>query len=136
MRRLVLDPGVLVSALITPSGPPAALWQAVRTRRIVLIVSPVLLAELGTVLGRDRFRRYASVEEADRFFTEVARLGVSFLDPPAAASLTTDPKDDYLVALAQVAQADALVSGDGAVLAARVAGLSVVTPRTAIESID
>ncbi|MGH9267963.1 MAG: PIN domain-containing protein [Acidimicrobiales bacterium] len=48
--RLVVDPGVLVSALITPLGPPAQLWQAVRAGRVQLIVSPRLLAELAGVL--------------------------------------------------------------------------------------
>jgi putative PIN family toxin of toxin-antitoxin system len=135
VRRLVLDPGVLVSALITPSGPPAALWRAARAGRIVLIVSPALLAELAEVLRRDKFRRYTSTEEADKFFMQVARRGVPFLDPPAVPGVTPDPKDDYLVALAQVGQADALVSGDRAVLGARVPGLSIVTPRTAVEDL-
>jgi len=42
VRRVVVDPGVLVSAIITPCGPPAEIVRAVREDRLTLIVSPHL----------------------------------------------------------------------------------------------
>ena len=44
MDRVVLDPAVLVSALITPQGNPAKRWQAVVDQRIEMVTSPLLLA--------------------------------------------------------------------------------------------
>lgn len=54
MRRIVVDPGVLVSAALSPKGNPAKIIEAVRSGRVVLIVSPHLLAELDDVLGRPK----------------------------------------------------------------------------------
>jgi putative PIN family toxin of toxin-antitoxin system len=56
VERVVIDPAVLVSALISPLGNPAVLWQAVRDERLELITSPRLLAELAGVLQRQKFR--------------------------------------------------------------------------------
>jgi predicted nucleic acid-binding protein len=44
VRRLVVDPGVLVSALITPLGPPAEILRAIADGRVTLVVCPHLLA--------------------------------------------------------------------------------------------
>src|SRR5436305_4988742 len=60
--RAVLDPGVIVSALITPSGVPAKLLLAARTGSFDLVVSPKLLGELESVLRREKFRRYLDVD--------------------------------------------------------------------------
>ena len=66
MRRAVLDPGVLVSALIKPTGTPAKLLVQADGAGFELIVSPLLLLELESVLLRTKFRRYATVEEVAR----------------------------------------------------------------------
>lgn len=44
-------------------------------------------------------------------------------------SATRDPKDDYLVALARVADVDAIVSGDSDLHDAELPDLSIWTPR-------
>ncbi len=71
MERVVLDPGVLVSALITPQGSPAKLWQAVVQERLEIAVCPRLLAELAGVLERAKFRPYVTMQEAQAFVAEV-----------------------------------------------------------------
>ncbi|MDQ3629985.1 MAG: putative toxin-antitoxin system toxin component, PIN family [Actinomycetota bacterium] len=58
--RVVLDPNVLVSALISPSGPPREIVDAWIAERFDLVVSPALLAELDGVLARPKFRRWVS----------------------------------------------------------------------------
>lgn len=52
MPRVVIDPGVLVSAAILPGRPPRAVVDAVLDGRCTLIVSPALLDELDEVLHR------------------------------------------------------------------------------------
>lgn len=72
MDRVVLDPGVLVSALIAPLGNPARLWQAVVDRQLEIVTCPRLLAELAGVLERTKIRKYVTEEEARTFVAEVA----------------------------------------------------------------
>ncbi|MBB4664517.1 putative toxin-antitoxin system toxin component, PIN family [Conexibacter arvalis] len=112
MARVVVDPNVLVAALISPRGAPAALYGALAGGRFELIASPQLLAELERVLSRGKFRRYASLDQVHRYVRAIARLAILVEDPPALPGVTADPADDYLVALARAERADAIVSGD------------------------
>ncbi len=112
MRRVVLDPGVLVSALITPRGSPAKLLREVRAGGLELIVSPLLLEELEEVLGRRKFRRYVDPGAVREYIELLHREAVAVPDPEVASPLrSADPDDDYLIALAQ-SQNAVLVSGD------------------------
>ena len=135
MDRVVVDPGVLVAALISPDGHPARLWRAVLEERIDLVVCPRLLAELGGVLERSKFRRYVTLEEARAFVAEVARYGTRLPDPTAPPPASRDPDDDYLVALAITAGARALVSGDRDLTEMPDADPPVLTPRRAVEEL-
>lgn len=111
VRRLVLDPGVFVSALITPAGVPGQLLEKVYAGEFETAVSPLLLRELEKVLGREKFRRYLDLEAVDR---SIDRLRRAFLvpDPEAPPPFRcADPKDDYLLALAFHEKA-IIVSGD------------------------
>lgn len=134
--RLVIDPGVLVSALISPLGPPAELWQAIRAGRAQLVASPRLLSELAGVLEREKFRRYVELDEVHRFVAEVSDLADSRSDPDPGAPITRDPDDDFLVALAQVARVDAIVSGDGDLTEMTDLDPPVLTPRQVLEGLE
>jgi predicted nucleic acid-binding protein len=46
VTRVILDPNVLVAALISPRGAPAALYLALTRGAFELIASPQLLREL------------------------------------------------------------------------------------------
>lgn len=112
MDRVVLDPAVLVSALITPQGNPAKRWQAVVDQRIEMVTSPLLLAELAAVLERPKFRTYAAPEESRAFVAEVARRSQRVSDTYDRPPVSRDANDDHLFALAQVTAARAMVSSD------------------------
>jgi predicted nucleic acid-binding protein len=58
--RAVLDPNVLISALISPAGAPREIVTAWTHGSFDLIASPLLLDELHDVLARPRFRRWVS----------------------------------------------------------------------------
>lgn len=112
MRRVVLDPGVLVSALISPDGVPARLLREVRAGGLELVVSPLLLEELEDVLSRGKFRRYFDLGAARDYIDLLRREALAAPDPEEPSSLrSADPDDDYLIALAQ-SQNAVLVSGD------------------------
>ena len=112
MRRAVFDPGVLVSALISPAGAPARLLAGARDGGLELVVSPLLLAELKNVLAREKFRRYVDLDTVGDYVALLRREGLQVEDPETPSPLRcADPDDDYLVALAH-AQSAILVSGD------------------------
>lgn len=126
--RAVLDTNVLVSALISPGGPSAALLLELRAGAFELVVSPTLLGELREVLGREKFRRYVTEAEVVGYVDLIGHAATILDDPaPSARPLSADPDDEYLVDLARAAAADVLVSGDAHLLDLR-NRLPVMTP--------
>jgi putative PIN family toxin of toxin-antitoxin system len=112
VRRTVLDPGVLVSALITPGGAPAELVAQAREGGLELIVSPLLLGELEDVLAREKFRRYVDLGVALDYAALLRRESRLVADPGTPPPLhSAAPDDDYLIALAHD-QSAIVVSGD------------------------
>jgi uncharacterized protein len=116
VHRIVLDPAVLVSAIITPTGPPAEIVRAIRDERLRLVACPHLLAELLGVLRREKFRVYLTAEEAEQYVAGLASIAETHPDPAVEAPISRDPKDDYQVALARASSADVLVSSDADLL--------------------
>jgi putative PIN family toxin of toxin-antitoxin system len=116
VARAVLDPGALVSALITPTGRPAKLLLAARAGSFDLVVSPQLLDELEAVLRREKFRRYVDLDGVTAYLDLLRRDAQLAADPKTPPPIRcTDPDDDYLIALAH-SQNAALVSGDSDLL--------------------
>lgn len=78
--------------------------------RFVLVTSPKLLAELDEVLSRPKIAARLDPEGLQCLREVLAAAPVTG-DPPAVA-VSRDPKDDYLIALAQRSRAECLISGD------------------------
>src|SRR4030095_6305498 len=112
MRRVVIDPGVLIAALISPDGAPATLYLMWRGGFFELVTCDHLLNELETVLLRLKLRKYATEEQVRRYVTSIRADAIVLPDPDVDVGLTPDPGDDYLVALARTAKAELLISGD------------------------
>jgi uncharacterized protein len=131
--RVVVDPGVLVSAALSPRAAPAALLRAWREGAVELVVSPWLLQELDDTLRREKFRRYLSEEDAGAYVGQLHRNAVIRSDPDVPTGATPDPGDDYLVGLARAANADFLVSGDRHLTELSDPDPPVLTPRAFVE---
>lgn len=132
MIRVVADANVLISAALArdPKAPSALVFEAGLDGRVELVTSPALLAEVASVLGRPRLRRYLSLEEAQRFIANLAALTALTTDPPAPhPAVCRDPADDYLVALSRATGADAIVTGDLDLLSLSEPEPPVITPR-------
>jgi putative PIN family toxin of toxin-antitoxin system len=115
--RAVLDPNVLISAILSSRGAPARLLLRWRDGEFELLVSPLLLAELKRALAYPKLRKRVSVAQARELVSWLERTATLVEDPkeePAVRS--ADRGDDYLIALAH-AQRAALVSGDKHLLA-------------------
>ena len=110
--RAVLDPNVIISALLSPGGSPAKVLRAWMDGAYELVVSPQLLGELERALGYPKLRDRvvpAEASELVRLLRNGAVLRDDPRDPPPVRS--PDPDDDYLIALAAASRA-VLVSGD------------------------
>lgn len=70
--RCVFDTNVLVSALLFEQSRPArAFFIALRNGKVLL--SADVLSEISEVLGREKFRRYVTEEERERFLRSLLR---------------------------------------------------------------
>lgn len=109
--RVVLDPNVLISAIISEKGAPAELLERWRGGEFELVVSKELIAELSRAPSYPKLRKLVSEAEAAAFVDLIETSGsmTDARDPGAVRS--RDPGDDYLIALASAARA-LLVSGD------------------------
>lgn len=134
--RAVLDPNVLVSALISTAGPPHRIVSAWVDGRFELVVSPALLAELRGVLSRPRFRRWVSAATAADFLDGFGEAALVIDDPPSEPGMSPDPDDDYLIALARAGSAAYLVSGDRHLIGLAHPDPPVLTPRQFLERIE
>jgi putative PIN family toxin of toxin-antitoxin system len=127
--RVVLNPGVLVAALISSRGAPRALLQAWIDGAFELLVSPQLLSELSRVLERRKFRQYASEREVRAYLAFLERFATLCADVDSPPRISPDPGDDYLLALARSASADFLISGDPDLCQLKNTEPPVLTPR-------
>jgi uncharacterized protein len=108
--RVVLDTNVLVSALVFPGGIPEELYRrAIDGRRVVLITSPPLLAELGRVLTEKFGWQDDYVRAA---LAQLVRIG-EVVEPVGRLSVVADdPDDDRVLEAASASGAAVIVSGD------------------------
>jgi uncharacterized protein len=133
--RVLLDANVLVSALLSRSGPPARLVALWLDAAFELVVCPALLAEVERSLAHPKVRPRVEPADAERFaqlLREGAELVADPEGPPPLRSL--DPEDDYLLALAAREQV-ALISGDEHLLALRDRA-PVLTPREFLDELE
>ena len=133
MLRVVADPGVLVSALLSRLGAPSLLLDRWRDGEFELIVSPKLLEELEDALDRPKFRGRISRDEVQSYVDGIVADAVVFPDVHDPPNVTPDPDDDYLVALADVARADVIVSGDVHLTGLEAPEVPVLTPRQLVD---
>lgn len=126
---MVFDPGTLVSGLLVAEGPPGRLVDLWRDGEFELVVSDALLDELEEVLLRPHLAARVEPRETRSYLAGLRRGGIVAEDPPPEPGVTPDPDDDYLVALARAAKADAIVSGDARLTGLRDLNPPVLTPR-------
>ena len=134
--RIVLDTNVLVSALIAKEGPPGLLLAAVRRGDFTLVSSTYQIEELREVLGRDRLKPYIRPEEASDLLYNLESVGVVVTELPDI-DISSDPKDDPILATGIAGQVDLIISGDKKDMLAlgHIGDIPIVTPREAVKRI-
>ena len=135
MLRVVVDPNVFVSAVITPDGVPAQVVRAALARDFHLVVSPTLVAELVDVLARPKLRAYIDTEQAQTLVDGILGVAELLNDPDPSDTAVRDPDDAYLCSLADAARADVLVSGDRDLSETVLATATVLVPRAFLDQL-
>jgi len=76
------------------------------------IVCPKLISEFKAALTNRYFRERFDADELAEIVANVEEAATAYDNPTEIEALLRDPDDDYLVALAHDAEADAIVTGD------------------------
>lgn len=134
--RVVLDPNIAISALITPNGTTGQVVRAGLSGRYRTIVCPGLLEELDDVLRRPKLRRWFTTDDAAEFLADLIGLAETYPDTSDPPPICRDPDDDYLLALAVQAHADLLVSGDHDLLSLGWPPVEIISPRAFLDRLD
>lgn len=128
--RVVLDANVFVSAAIQRGASYRIVQRWLAGDAFDLVVSKGLLAEVEDVLTRPRLSKRIAVDVALAYVRAIRTLADVVEDAVVIESLTRDPDDDYIVALAREHSADVIVSGDKDLLEWEEQHPPVVTPAT------
>lgn len=129
--KIVLDTNVVVSAAVSPKGPPAEIVRAWRAHSFTWVTSPPLLGELARALLSARVRRYlAWGEDEIAEFLATVRQAAEVTSPTRQIDvIRDDPADNRVLEAAVSAQADYIVSGDHHLLDLKIhEGVQIVTP--------
>lgn len=109
MHRIVLDTNVLVSALLTPQGPPARVFEGSLEGRWETVVTPEILEEYAIVLRRPHLG--LSAPDAREALASLQRVTVAVF-PQEPVRACSDPDDDKFLSCALAGAATHLVTGN------------------------
>lgn len=108
---MVLDTNILVSALIAPAGNPAAIYSAWEQGKFTLLTCAEHLDEFRATLQKPRVAALIKPYKAGRLVNQIKKLAENIGHLPQVRR-SPDPGDNFLLALAEVGNADYLVTGD------------------------
>jgi uncharacterized protein len=136
--RAVVDTNVLISGLLSKSGAPGQIVDALIDGRIVPVFSPETLAELRDVLARPRLQPYlrrANVDP-DGFLARLEQIA-DLVEPVQCPFPIRDPKDrPFLALVATPPEPDLLVTGDKDFTAGKYGKVPVVKAADLARTLD
>jgi putative PIN family toxin of toxin-antitoxin system len=114
LKRLVVDASTLVSGVASRpgGGAPWLILAALLDFDFEAVVCPTLIGEFRDALENRYFRERFDPKDLAEIVANVEEAAVGYADPKEIEALLRDPDDDYLVALAHEAGAEAIVTGD------------------------
>jgi uncharacterized protein len=132
--RAVIDTNTLFSGLFW-HGNPHRLIEWMRDGTLALVSSPGLLDELADVLARPRFQDILARSNTapEQALAQVRSLAEIVDPPPLPESVSRDPDDDAVLALATAARPDLIITGDKDLLVLGAhAGIPIVSAAAAV----
>jgi uncharacterized protein len=109
--RVVLDTNILVSALLLTHSAPAQAVIAWRRSQFELVTCELQLQELRDVTRRPKIRTLIRPAMAGEMVNQLRNMAL-MVDKLPPVDVSPDPFDNFLLSIAQAAQADVLLSGD------------------------
>ncbi len=111
--RVVVDTGVLVSALIRPRGTIGDILHALRDARFTAIYSTPMMVEIVDVLSHPKIQEKYHIQPDDiTALINLVRLRGELVIPKQTVTACRDPKDNKFLEAALAGEADAIVTGD------------------------
>jgi len=109
--RVVLDTNIIVSALISSGGKPAAIVGAWLDGKFTLLTCAMQLQELRATLQKPRVAELIKPHKAGRLVNHIKKLAED-IAPLPRVERSPDPADDFLLGLSEAGKADYLVTGE------------------------
>lgn len=109
--RVVLDTNILVSAMIASAVNLAAIVNAWLDGKFTLLTCAGHVDELRATLQKPRVAELIKPHKAGRLVNQIKKLAWDVGELPDVER-STDPTDDFLLAMSEAGQADYLVTGD------------------------
>lgn len=138
--RACVDTNVLVSYLLAPGSiqPPSRIVNLAFKGSYKLVLVDTTIRELrDKVLSKRYLAERIRAEDLDTFILSLHEMSEILLQPSRLPRVTRDPRDDYLVAPAVLAQVDHVVSGDNDLLIlGEITGVRIVSPAEFIAILD
>ncbi len=111
MTRVVLDTNVLVSSLIK-RGRARELLDRIIENRLSLVLSEEILSEFVEVMAREKFQRYVTKSEVERFVSFLLHMAEIVEVKSKFKVVEEDPKDDAVLNTAYDCRAKYIITGD------------------------
>ena len=109
--KIVLDTNVLVSAVLSPYGPPARILDLILLGKLTPLYDDRILYEYRQVLQRARFGFEPQAVEALLQYVELVGTKV-VASPLGEYKAVADPEDLMFLEVALAGQAEALITGN------------------------
>ncbi|MGB6042257.1 MAG: putative toxin-antitoxin system toxin component, PIN family [Pirellulales bacterium] len=127
--RIVIDTGVVVSAVLLPRSAPRQAFDAAAAHGR-LLVSDATIAELNDVFRRPKFDKYLSESHRVEFLATLVAEAEA-VDVVDVVTDCRDPKDNKFLELGASGKATHIISGDSDLLVLHpFRGVTIVNPQS------
>ena len=111
--HIVIDTNVLISAALSPDGPPTRLLAKVLSDHCVMFTTATF-AELESRLWKPKFDRYINIEERKAVLHDISAAAIWVEVPQSIADVaySRDADDDMFIHAALAAEGELLITGD------------------------
>lgn len=107
--KVIFDTNIWISFLIGKRL--QFIKDLIANRQLVVVISEQLLLELKRVTQRPKLKKYFSEEKVEELIRFLLVVGQKH-EPKVINLVSRDPKDNFLLDLAETSKADYLVTGD------------------------
>jgi len=133
LTKVIFDTNIWISYLIGQQL--GGLTELLTTHKIELVLSEQLRTELIEVTGRKKFRKYFREQKVSELLKLMDFLGTDY-QVNEYPNICRDPKDNFLLGLIRVSQAQILVTGDQDLIVLNpFEGTEIIEPNQLLEKI-